>query len=224
MQIGKLVHRILSVLYALILALFIVSLSIAVPIYCRPFYYAHVEALDLPSASGYSAEQIRVAYDAVLDYLTQTGKPFSVGEMPYSADGAAHFADCKVLFRLNTVVLTVSAVGLILLWLWRKVGNRPRYRIGRYSAARCAAIAAVLVPLLVAVLATLNFEEAFEVFHALLFPGKDNWRFSPIADPIILALPVEFFMNCSLLIGGCIVMLAAVVFLTDWLLQKKSTM
>ena len=48
---------------ALIIALALLALtfSIAVPILCRPFYYAHIAALDLPGRTGWSAEAIRAA-------------------------------------------------------------------------------------------------------------------------------------------------------------------
>ena len=39
--------RILSIFIALLLALFAVSASVAAPILCRPFYYAHIDALPI---------------------------------------------------------------------------------------------------------------------------------------------------------------------------------
>lgn len=38
------------------------------------------------------------------------------------------------------------------------------------------------------------------VFHAIFFPGKDNWLLDPVTDPIILLLTQAFFRNCSILI------------------------
>lgn len=62
--------------------------------------------------------------------------------------------------------------------------------------------------LLVGALAALDFGRAFVLFHALFFPGKDNWMFDPWEDQIISILPQEFFRNCALLIlalltAGC---------------------
>ena len=60
--------------------------------------------------------------------------------------------------------------------------------------------------LLVGALAALDFDRAFVVFHALFFPGKDNWLFDPAADEIINILPQEFFRNCALLILALLVL------------------
>ena len=54
--------------------------------------------------------------------------------------------------------------------------------------------------LLIALLAALDFDGAFTVFHSIFFPGKDNWLFDPVADPVILILPEAFFRNCAIAI------------------------
>ena len=86
----------LSLLCALCVFFFLLTAAIGLPIYIRPFYYAHIEAFDLARVSGYSEAEIREAYDEVLDYLTLPGKEFSTGVLPHSAEGKAHFEDCKV--------------------------------------------------------------------------------------------------------------------------------
>ena len=53
----------LACILILLLALFAISASVAVPILCRPFYYAHIDALDMPEKTGWTHEQIRKAYD-----------------------------------------------------------------------------------------------------------------------------------------------------------------
>ena len=54
-------------------------------------------------------------------------------------------------------------------------------------------------------LAALDFNAAFKVFHAIFFPGKDNWLFNSRTDAIINAMPQDFFMNCAMLILGSVV-------------------
>ena len=49
------------------LMLLVLSAAIAFPILFRPFYYAHIAALDLPGRTGWSAAEIRNAYDEMLD-------------------------------------------------------------------------------------------------------------------------------------------------------------
>lgn len=188
----KATNRGLSLLFALALFCFILTFSIGLPIYCRPFYYAHIDALELEETSGFTETQIRAAYDQVLDYLTLPGREFGTGELAYSADGADHFADCKGLFDLNAAVLVLSGLCLLVLLLLRRAGKTGAYRLGRRSSAFYAALLAVTLPLVIGGLAALDFDRAFQVFHHIFFPGKDNWIFDWRTDEIIRVLPQEF--------------------------------
>ena len=191
----------LSILFAVVLFFFILTFSIGLPIYFRPFYYLHIHAMGLDDYSGYTITQIKNAYDAVLDYLTIPGRPFSTGVMAYSAQGQAHFADCKVLFDLNAAVLLTSTLLLVALSLLRRIGVLAPFRIRGRAASYYSGICAIVIPVVVGTLAALNFDTAFRVFHQIFFPGKDNWLFDPRTDEIIRVLPQEFFMDCAILIG-----------------------
>ena len=202
--------KILSVLLAVLMACLVLSSSVAVPILCRPFYYAHIGPLGLVQATGLTEEAIRQAYDEMLDFCL--GAPeFSTGALSWSQSGRDHFADVRVLFLLDLAVLALSAA-LLLLWflLGRRMGLVPRPLLGRgpgfWAAAGLGIVFAV-----VGLLASLDFERAFVVFHALFFPGKDNWLFDPAVDQIILILPEVFFRNCALLIGGLILLWCAIL-------------
>ena len=60
-------------------ALLVLSASIAVPLLCRPFYYAHIQALNLDGYTGLSVEQIREAFDQVMDYCLGLRPDFAAG-------------------------------------------------------------------------------------------------------------------------------------------------
>ena len=49
--------RILTILYIVAIALLIITFSIGLPIYVRPFYYAHIAPLDLVEDTGRTVEQ-----------------------------------------------------------------------------------------------------------------------------------------------------------------------
>ena len=209
--------RLLSVVCAVCVFLFLLTAAIALPIYIRPFYYAHIGACELENLSGYPESEIRQAYDEVLDYLTLPGRAFGTGVLPHSAEGKAHFADCKALFDLNAVVLTGSALVLAVLFLLRKKWGP--YRLGGHSAPFWAAVFALTAPVVIGALAALDFDRAFVVFHAIFFPGKTNWVFDWYADPIIRILPQEFFRNCAIFIGGGLVTMAGGILI--WEGRKK---
>ena len=198
--------RLLSILCALCVFFFLLTAAIGLPIYIRPFYYAHIEAFDLPARSGYTAEEIREAYDEVLDYLTLPGKEFSTGVLPHSAEGKAHFEDCKVLFDLNASMLIGSGLVLAVLFVMQKKWGP--YRLGKHSAPFWAAVLSVTAPMIIGALTALDFDRAFVIFHSIFFPGKTNWVFDWYADPIIRVLPQEFFMDCAILIGVGLIAMA----------------
>lgn len=197
--------KLLTVLYAVAVFFLIISFSVSLPIYCRFFYYMQIGPLGLTEITGKDTATIRQAYDEVLDYLTVPGAEFGTGVFKHSEEGAAHFADCKVLFDLNAAVLLVSfATVLILLILHKKrilKLSRPFGMNANFISAAAALAAFVILGILVAV----DFEVAFEVFHQVLFPGKDNWLFNSRKDAIIKILPEEFFMNCAILIIAALV-------------------
>lgn len=80
--------------------------------------------------------------------------------------------------------------------------------------------------LAVGALAALDFSRAFTVFHAVFFPGKDNWLFNPATDEIILIMPERFFLNCALLIGAVLLSACGALIAGDLLSahrRKKKT-
>ena len=200
----------------------ILTASIGLPIYIRPFDYAHIEALDLPGVSGFTADQIRTAYDEVLDYLTLPGQEFGTGVMACSDSAADHFRDCRVLFDLNAGVLLGSVTVILVLLLLRRTGWIKRLRIGSHSGAFWGALAAVGLPLVIGALAALDFSRAFVIFHSIFFPGKDNWIFDWYTDQIIRVLPQQFFMNCAILIGAGVLLLSLTVLVAERCFKKEN--
>lgn len=203
--------KILTLLWAVLAAVVVLTGAIAVPILCRPFYYVHIDALELTERIGLSETEIRRAFDEMMDYCLG-GDTFSTGILPHSAEGASHFADVRRLFLLDLRLLAASVAACVVLFaLTRIFRRRCAPLLGRGPGFWAGAGLGVSFAL-VGGLAALDFDRAFVIFHQLFFPGKDNWIFDPATDPIILLLPQEFFRNCALLIlglllGGCILMI-----------------
>lgn len=212
-------QKLLSVLCTVCVFLLILTASIGLPIYIRPFYYAHIEAMDLSARSGFTAQEIWEGYDQVLDYLTLPGKEFGTGVMAYSAEGKAHFEDCKVLFDLNASILLGSGLVLAVLFGMRK--RWGPYRLGKRSAAFWAAALSLTAPMIIGVLAARDFDRAFVVFHSIFFPGKTNWVFDWNADQIIRVLPQDFFMHCAILIGGGLVTISLGIIVGEFVHKKN---
>ncbi len=207
--------KFLSVVLSLLTALLTLSGAVAVPLLCRSFYYAHIGPLGLPAYTGLTEEQIRTAFDEVMDFCLGLRPEFSAGVLPFSESGASHFADVKALFLLDlwAALLSLGLLAALLLFC-RSSGLRP-YRFRGRGPGFWAAAGLGTAFLLVGGLAALDFDRAFVMFHALFFPGKTNWIFDWRADPVILILPEEFFRNCAILILALLLLWCAVLMAAD---------
>ena len=215
----------LSILCSLFLALFLLTAAIAVPILCRPFYYAQINSLALPQQTDWSEETIRGAFDEVMDYLVKDA-PFGTGTLKWSESGRAHFADCRGLFQLDFILLGASAAALAVLALALKLGRRSAYRFWGRGPAFWAMAGMLVFFLVLAAWALLDFEGLFTAFHTVFFPGKTNWIFDADTDQIIRILPEAFWARAGALVlglalGGA-VLLTLITELVHWRRTPKN--
>lgn len=195
----KKVSKVYTVAVILVLMALVLSAAVAVPLLWRGFYYLHIEGLDLPAKTGWTAQEIRGAFDEMMDFCV-FGQPFGTGVLKWSQDGYAHFVDCEVLFRMDFTALTISLAALLLLLHMAKEykpirfwGKGPMFWAGGILSVSFVAIAG---------LAAMDFDRAFVVFHSVFFPGKTNWIFDYRVDQIIEVLPQVVFRNYAVLIVG----------------------
>ena len=206
--------RLLSALLAAAIALALLTGSIALPIVCRPFYYAHIGALHLEERTGLSRAEIRTAYDEMLDYCL--GAPeFSTGVLKWSESGKSHFTDVRFLFLLDLRLFFAAAAAILFLIVLARLCRRSFSPLLGRGPCFWAGAGLGGAFLSVGGLAALDFDRAFVVFHTLFFPGKDNWLFDPDADEIINILPQQFFMDCAILILAVLVLGCAALILAD---------
>ena len=189
-----------TIFTAILLSVFLLTASVAVPILWRGFYYGQIESLKLAARSGFSPAVIREAFDQVMDYLV-FGKPYGTGRLRSSPEGMAHFADCQLLFRVDFIVAAVT--GVILLFLLIRALNDSDFRKKfAFSVPLLSLCILGGVLLVLGVWALIDFNSLFTVFHRLAFPGKTNWIFDSRADQIILILPEEFWARAAALVAG----------------------
>ena len=188
MKTSKLLSIVLSVLTALV----VLTGSIAVPLLCRPFYYAHIGPMGLEEY-GLSREQIETAYNHV-----------------------------RGLFLLDLRVFMAAAVLLAAALALCKAGKVCPHRFLDRGPGFWAAAGLGVSFLAVGGLAALDFDRAFVIFHSLFFPGKDNWIFDWIMDPIILFLPQDFFRSCAILILALLLVWCAALIAADlWTKSRR---
>ena len=212
--------KLLSVLLAIAIALTLLTGAIAAPILCRPFYYAHIGPLELEERTGLTREEIRTAYDEMLDYCLG-GKEFSTGVLKWSQSGKDHFTDVRVLFLLDLRVFAAGIAAIIILLIAGRLRRRSPARLLGRGPCFWAGAGLGGAFLIVGGLAALDFDRAFTVFHTIFFPGKTNWLFDPNTDQIINILPETFFMDCAILILAVLVVGCAALILADFLAGRN---
>ena len=214
-------NKLSSIILLIATLVFILTFSIGLPIYIRPFYYVQVDLLDIEEFSGYDRETIIEASDDILDYLTIPGKDFSCGGLAYTNDGKLHFEDCKMLFSINAISFFVSVGVIISFLLLHRKNSDIEYKLGKFSPQFWASVGllGILIMLLVSVL--IDFDSTFEAFHRLFFYGKDNWIFDPRYDEIIMILPEEFFMNSAILIIMSVIIISILIIFIEVKKNKR---
>lgn len=200
---------------SVILTLFLIGVSVVGTLAFRPMYYADIERLRIAETSGYSKEEIRRNYDALIDYnMAWSDGELSFPSLPMSENGKTHFEEVKDIFDVFKYFALcggiLGAAGIVFM------ARRREYRYLKMTAIVSFALPAVL-----AAFVAVCWDKVFVVFHKLFF-RNDYWLFDSVTDPVITILPDEFFMHCALLIFGGIVSGAVLCAVLYMVLRKKS--
>ena len=196
-------YVLLNIIYGIVLFLFIVTLSISIPIFCRfihtlciePFHM--VEELNSCSGQNYTFDDVVEAYNQVLDYCVFY-KKFGAGKLLYQEEDIVHFEDCRKLFTINFCTMIVSFITIL---LFKIIEKKKRVIMFKPAMYLTTGILAIAFPIAIGALCAINFEAAFYIFHKIFFFNKANYGFDPYYNHVILILPSEFFMVCGIVIG-----------------------
>jgi integral membrane protein (TIGR01906 family) len=164
--------------------------------------------------AGFSKDVILDNYRVLMQYLNLPWiVELKMPDFPASESGLFHFHEVKRLFLLDYAILGVSAVSSIL--FLRMVKKEQGY--WRMLNPLRLMIAAPLVALTVIFM---NFDRLFVAFHGVFF-NNDAWIFDARTDPIILALPQDFFMHCFVLVFVMLELLLMLLYF--WVRRKVKT-
>ncbi|MCI8375644.1 MAG: TIGR01906 family membrane protein [Lachnospiraceae bacterium] len=184
-------------IFALILTLTIISVSVVFTLAFRPLYYLDISALDIPGQSGYTKEKIRENYDVLIDYNLSFGSDsLEFPSLAMSEPGRIHFEEVRDIFHIfkyMAIAGAVLSIGGIVFFVRKR----------EYLYLKLTSILAVALPAALGLLVALNWDWAFVAFHHLAF-DNDYWIFDPLTDPVITILPDTFFLHCALMILGCV--------------------
>jgi len=183
------VRKSLDYLGILSIFLFIISASIAFVLFFTPLYKWSAVHLDVPQAVNMDRETLFQNYHLLMDYLTKPWvNELYMPDFPSSPNGLFHFYEVKNLFLLNNSILLVSGV-ISGVFLYHIKKQRRIWMLIRPFFFM------MFIPIVLLFFVFTNFDTVFVLFHKLAF-NNDMWIFNASTDPVILALPQEFFMYC----------------------------
>ena len=198
-------------------ALFILTAAVALVVLFRPFYYAQYKVIKEAEHTDYTKEEMKQAYDEMLDYCIGKSPEFSTGKLKFSEEGKEHFDDVKRLFILDFEIAAISLVGLLLLSFTKPKANFIKHTPVTYAAASLISAAAVI-----SIFAAIDFNAVFTVFHHVFFQGRENWMFDPASDEIILILPEVYFRNCAILIAAVMIILCLILYIINNIVENNT--
>lgn len=194
--------------------LLVLSASIAFTINFTPLYSFDIDYLNIEQMTGLSKDIILDNYRILMQYLNLPWiTELKMPDFPASESGLFHFYEVKQLFLLDYAILGVSAVvaGLFLRMVKKDQGYwRMMNPLRLMIAAPLAALAIIFM----------NFDRLFVAFHGVFF-NNDAWIFDARTDPIILALPQDFFMHCFVLVFVLLELVLVLVYF--WVRRKVKT-
>lgn len=196
----------------ILITLFIISASAVFTLNFRPLYYHDISSLNIEETSGYSENVIRENYDALIDYNSVFHRGSLDLSLPMSREGRIHFQDVKRIFDVLQILCVLSLIGSLILGIraWKQ---------GYRGFLKSAAVLSVFLPVIAGILIAFNWDNAFILFHELMF-SNDYWLFDERTDPVINILPDEFFLHCALLII-LLILSASLIMGLIYLRQKK---
>lgn len=202
-----------GILLSLILTLTIISVSTVLTLACRPLYYLDIRALHIPETTGYTEQEIRENYNALIDYnLSVRDETLSLPTLPMSDSGRIHFGEVKAIFQRFQFMTVAGAILSIIGILWMR-------RRQSYGYLKLTAVLSVMIPAGVGAAVALNWDWAFVTFHQIAF-DNDYWLFDPDTDPVIRILPDAYFLHCAILLL-VLVMLGSVICSLAWRRVRK---
>ena len=199
---------------AIVLTLTIIGISVVGTLAFRPLYYRDMEKLRIAEYSGYSEDEIRENYDALIDYnMAWKDGDLSFPTLPMSETGKIHFEEVKEIFDIFKYLATFGGVLSVLGIVFMAKKKECRY-------LKMTAILSCGLPVALGILVALFWDRVFVIFHKIFF-RNNYWIFDSRTDPVITILPDEFFMHCALMLFGGVLFGAAVCLVSYLILRRR---
>ena len=198
----------------------LVIVALAILPFLTPAWVAFGQARAEATAwTGFTTEQLRTVTDAILSDLVIGPPDFDVtldGVPVLEERERQHMRDVRSVFAGFYSVAAVGAVVLVAAFLLARGPERRARLWRRLSRTGMIVVAVTIVGGLVGIL---FFDQAFELFHELLFPAG-NYLFDPATEKLVQLFPQAFWIDSTIGVGAVVVALATGLW---WLGRRRAT-
>ncbi|MFA9465252.1 MAG: TIGR01906 family membrane protein [Velocimicrobium sp.] len=209
-------QRLFTIFSSILFTILFISAGLCVVLFFRPLYYIEMVRLNIEETSGYSSDEIKENYNALIDYCSPFyGKELNFPSFPSSKEGILHFKEVKQIFYVILIGGFFSLLLLIPILIEKK-------RAEEFHYLHSSALATAVLPLFILLVCSFDFEKTFTLFHSIAF-RNDYWIFSEKTDPIIKILPQQFFLDCAIFLV-CFVLLGSIALEVCYRIRKKTNM
>lgn len=232
----KIYDKILIGLFTFFLIIITVWLTVVPITKSKTFYMRQYEKNDTVDETGYTTEELSVITDQIIAYLFNKADSMQVeidGKIVFSNQALFHMRDVRTLYTGGQII------AWIILVLWIGIGvylglnfKRLRSHFLKYSLVVLAIVFTVL--LVVGIIAIIDFDYAFEMFHKIIFPNEQKFNdafFSPVSNydelpgvdnmMLVKILSIELFMDVGIIIGISVFIVLLIWFIICFILRKK---
>ena len=193
-------NRPFHIITALVLTMFIISFAVTLALNFKFIYSMDIDRYDLDEVSGLTKEELMQDYDELIDYNCAWGDDrLDFPHFTLSEGAEQHFHEARVLFLFFAYGIPVFGILALVLILIAK-----KQDLG-FLYLRIAGGISLALPAALGIFAASAWDKFFVLFHEISF-GNDLWLFDPAVDPVINALPGEYFFHEAIAIFGLVIL------------------
>ncbi|SFD06952.1 TIGR01906 family membrane protein [Clostridium uliginosum] len=201
-EINKILNCFINTILGFFSAMFVLSVSVIITLNLTPIYRWAISKYSISEYTGLSSNDLMINYKGLIYYLQN---PFieklQFQDFSMSPQGEIHFQDVKRIFMYMYIYVFVFMIALgIYLLIKDKFKNKSFFKATKILNSSSNVLILFFAVLIYTI--SVDFSKYFILFHKILFTNN-YWLFDPELDPVINALPEEFFM----LLGAIILIL-----------------
>lgn len=189
-------------------AISVISIAVLGVINTTIVYRYAIHKYELNNYTGLSTEILMDNYKRMIYYVQNPFiKELILNKVPMSNFGKIHFFEVKQIF----MVLYIISIIFFSIMIFKIVTNKNNDLVKRSIKSFNNSVNIIaLIFISVSIGAAIDFDKTFYFFHKIFF-RNNYWIFDPVADPVINALPEEFFMIELILVISLLIVFTLVI-------------